>query len=97
MTDLDSECRLELFLNNLKNYIVGKTGFIIFYGLELIQVYNHPLICPKVSAKKIHYCGKILRETDFIDLVSFTDLSIAIVKELLKNKISNSKNFPRFK
>ena len=46
------------------------------YCLELIKVYIHPLICPllrpKVSFKKIYYCGKNLGETDFIDLVNFT-------------------------
>ena len=44
--------------------------------LELIEVYSYPLIWsllgPKVSVKKIHYCGKILGETDIIDLVSCT-------------------------
>ena len=29
-------------------------------------------ICPKISAKKILYFGKILGETDFINLVSCT-------------------------
>ena len=50
---------------------------MFFDCLKLIEVCRHalicPLLCPKVSAKKINYCGKILRETDFIDLVSYTD------------------------
>ena len=36
----------------------------------------HPLLCPKISATKIYYCGQILGKsdfTDFIDLVSCTD------------------------
>ena len=35
------------------------------------------LLFPKVSVKKIHYCGKIFGETDLIDLVSCTDWSMA--------------------
>ena len=35
---------------------------ILFVCSELIRVSSHalicPLLCPKVSAKKIHYCGK---------------------------------------
>ena len=52
---------------------------IIFYCLEVIKVCNHLLIChllcPEALANKIHYCGKILGETDlidFIDLLSCT-------------------------
>ena len=45
-----------------------------FDSLKLIKVYSHPLIFPllgpKVSAKKIHYRGKILGESNFVDLVS---------------------------
>ena len=47
-----------------------------FYCLELIEVFSHklicPLLCPKVSANEIHYCGGIWGKTDFIDLVSCT-------------------------
>ena len=35
-----------------------------------------PLLCSKISASKIYYCGQILGKTDitdFIDLVSCTD------------------------
>ena len=51
-----------------------KQDFYFFDCLELIEFYSHPLICPllcpNVSTKKIHYCGKMLGVTDFIDLVS---------------------------
>ena len=47
---------------------------LFFYCSEVIEVYSHPLICPllcpNVSAKRIHYCEKMLRLTNFIDLVS---------------------------
>ena len=52
------------------------------WGFTVIKVFSHPLIspllCPKVSAKKIHYCERILGEADFIDLVSCTDWSMAL-------------------
>ena len=50
-----------------------KQKLLFFQCLELIGVYSHPLICPllcpKVAAKKIHYCGKILGETDLTDFI----------------------------
>ena len=63
-----------------KNFSASKTEIIFFDCSKLIEVYSHPLICPllrlKLSAKKIYYCGKILKETDsadFIDLFNCTD------------------------
>ena len=51
------------------------------------KVYSHPLMCPllwpKVLGKKIHYCGKILGETDFINLFNCTGWSMAL--NLLKS------------
>ena len=37
-----------------------------------------PLLCPKFSVEKIHFCGKMLRETDIIDLVNCTFLYFQI-------------------
>ena len=60
----------------IKITLVSVKQEFFFYCLELIQVYSDPLICPslcpKVSTEKIHYYGKILMKTDFIDLVSYT-------------------------
>ena len=56
--------------------LLVKQELFFFHCLELIEVCSHPLIClllcPKIVAKKIHYCGKILGETDFIDLFNYT-------------------------
>ena len=49
------------------------------------------LLCPKVSAKKIHYSGKILGETDFIDLISYTGKSVA--SNFIYKWVSNLKLF----
>ena len=61
--------------------------------LKLIKVYNHPLIypllCPKVLAEKLHYWMKILRETDFIDLVSCIGWSMALRKKSLLKFMKN--------
>ena len=46
--------------------LVSARQKLFFYGLKLIEVYSHPLIClllcPKVSTKKNHYYKKILGE-----------------------------------
>ena len=72
------------YFSPIKKSLVSVKQEFFFYCLELIQVCSHPLICPssfpKVSAEKIHYYGKVLGGTDFIDLVSCTGWSMVSFK-----------------
>ena len=61
-------------------FVSVKQELFLIDCLKLIEVYSHMLIChllwPKVSAKKIHYCGNVFGKTDltdFINSVSCTD------------------------
>ena len=54
------------YILSIKKMLVS-VKYDFFYCLELIEINSYssicPLLSPKVSAKKIHYYGKILEET----------------------------------